>query len=232
MNGARYAIYYAPAVDSPWWRFGAGWLGWDERRGTGLPQPRLAGFSAADFHRLTTEPRRYGFHATLKAPFRLRAMVDEDILCRRVEALARYLRPAAIGPLQPVLLDNFVALVPRKRLPAVDALATRCAMELDDLRAPITPQELEHRQPERLAPRARGFLERYGYPWVLDLYRFHLTLSGPVDPVTADQLVHRAAEAVAPLNAALPPVLDRICVFREDHPGAPFARLHEQELAA
>lgn len=230
MSTARYAIYFAPAAGSPWWRFGAHWLGRDETRDAGLPQPLLPEFSAEDFHALTAQPRRYGFHATLKAPFRLRERVDEDIVCRRVEWMARYLRAVPLGRLVPVLLDDFVALVPQERQPAADALATRCVTELDDLRARLTPEEVARRRPDTLPERARGFLERFGYPWVLDLFRFHLTLSGRVDPVTADLLVGRALEAVAPLNARHPLVLDRLCVFREDHPGAPLVRVHEQEL--
>ncbi|HVE52299.1 MAG TPA: hypothetical protein VNB23_02820, partial [Ramlibacter sp.] len=69
MNGAaqpaRYAIYYAPAVGSPWWKFGAGWLGRDEQRDAPLPQPPLHGLQPDEFARVTAEPRRYGFHATL-----------------------------------------------------------------------------------------------------------------------------------------------------------------------
>lgn len=227
----RYAIYYAPAVDSPWWNFGAGWLGWDEQRGCPLRQPALPEFSAEDFHALTSEPRRYGFHATLKAPFRLRGKAIETVLCDRVQALARRLRAVPAGPLQPVLLEDFVALVPARRQPAIDSLAAMCVMELDDLRAPLAEAELARRRPEQLDDAGREMLQRYGYPYVLGLFRFHLTLSGRVDPVTADLLVHRASQAVAALNADAPLVLDRLCVFREDHPGAPFARIHEEPLA-
>ena len=130
-----------------------------------------------------------------------------------------------------MLLDDFVALVPTPRQPAVDALAARCVLDLDDLRAPLTEEEIARRRPERLDPVGRELLKAYGYPHVLGRFRFHLTLSGPVDPVTADLLVHRAAAAVDALNARVPPRLDRLCLFREDHPGAPFLRMHEQELA-
>lgn len=230
MSHARYAIYYAPAVDSPWWRFGAGWLGWDEQRGLALPQPTLPEFSDGDFHALTSEPRRYGFHATLKAPFRLRGRADETLLRDRVAALAARLQPVPIGPLQPAVLDDFVALVPTQRQPGTDSLAARCVMDLDDLRAPPTGEDLARRRPDLLDADAREMLHRYGYPWVLALYRFHLTLSGRVDPVTADLLAHRAADAVAPLNASAPLQLDRLCIFREDHPGAPFQRIHQELL--
>jgi putative phosphonate metabolism protein len=228
----RYAVYYAPAVDSPWWRFGAGWLGWDDARGQALAQPRLPEFSAEDFHALTGEPRRYGFHATLKAPFRLHPAVNEATLRDRLAMLAPRLRAVAIGPLVPVHMEGFVALAPRERQPAIDALATRCVLDLDDLRAPLTPEEVARREAAGLDARQRELLARYGYPHVLAYFRLHLTLSGTVDPVTADLLMHRAGEQVDPLNARHPLRLDRLCLFREDHPGAPFLRMHEQALAS
>lgn len=232
MSAARYALYYAPAVDSPWWRFGAGWLGWDELRGQALPQPGLPEFPPDEFHAFTAEPRRYGFHATLKAPFHLREGVDEALLRSRVTSLAGELRALPLGELQAGVLDGFVALQPQPRQPAVEALAAKCVLVLDDLRAPLTEAEILRRQPERLEPQARVLLQRFGYPWVLGLFRFHLTLSGRVDVVTADLLVERARRIVQALNAQHPPLLDRVCLFREDHPGAPFLRVHEEVLQA
>jgi putative phosphonate metabolism protein len=231
VTAPRYAIYYAPAVDSAWWRFGAGWLGWDAQRGAAVPQATPPEFSEAQFHALTTEPRRYGFHATLKAPFRLGPRVSERLLHERVQALARRLAPVSIGAVEPVMLADFVALVPVQRRPAVDSLAARCVMELDDLRAPLTEAELARRNPAQLDAAERDMLQRYGYPYVLGLFRLHFTLSGRVDPVTAGLLVHRARQLAAPLNETAPLQLDRLCIFRENHPGAPFLRIHEEVFA-
>jgi putative phosphonate metabolism protein len=230
VNAARYAIYFAPAVDSPWWRFGAAWLGRDDQGSLPLPQPALPEFDPEDFATLTAEPRRYGFHATLKAPFRLRERVGEDALQRRIATLARRLRAVPVGPLVPRLLQDFVALVPAQRQPAVEALAAVCVMDLDDLRAPLTTEELARRHPERLDDDGRDLLRRFGYPHVLHRFQFHMTLSGPVDAVTADLLCHRVAPRVATLNASAPLLLDRLCLFREEQPGAAFVRVHEEVL--
>lgn len=230
MKAPRYAIYYAPAADSPWWRFGASWLGWDELRGTPLPQPPLPEFSAEDFREITSAPRRYGFHATLKAPFRLRESVTEALLRDRLAALAAGLRAVPLGPLAPRLLEDFVALQPERPPLGLDSLAARCVLDLEDLRAPLRPEEMARRRPEQLDAVGRDLLQRFGYPHVLGRFRFHLTLSGPVDPVTADLLVARAARSVQDLNASGSPRLDRLCLFREDHPGAPFQRVHEELL--
>jgi putative phosphonate metabolism protein len=226
----RYAIYYAPARESPWWAFGASWLGRDEMRNVPLAQPALHGLDAASMTSITAEPRRYGFHATLKAPFRLNAGETGDGLLARLRLLAAGRRAVPLGQLVPVYMSGFVALVPAAN-GGPQALAAACVTELDDLRAPLTQAERERR---RMAPgdtRAAELFERYGYPHVLERFRFHMTLTGPVDTATAGQVVAQVARPVALLNAQEPAVLDRLCLFFESEPGAPFRRMADVELA-
>jgi len=226
----RYAIYYAPAPDTAWWRFGAHWLGRDERTGAALPQPAVPQWTAEELERITAEPRRYGFHATLKAPFRLRDSVTEDALLERVNGLARSLQPVALGTLVPVMMDGFVALVPASPNPALNALAEACVTELDDLRAPLLQAEMERRRIQQLDARGRELLERYGYPHVKERFRFHMTLSGPVDTAWAGRIVAQVARPVHQVNIEQPPVLDRVCVFVEPEPGAAFLRIADAPL--
>lgn len=230
MNEARYAVYHAPALGSPWWQFGTRWVGRDEHSGLHPAQPAWREWTPQAFQALTGEPRRYGFHATLKAPFHLVAGVDEEGLRRRVDQLASQLRAVPLGRLEPARVDDFIALVPTQPSPSLDACAARCVTELDDLRAPLTPADLARRRPERLPARPRELLDRWGYPWVLDQFRFHMTLSGAVDVATGDHLAGHARAAVERLNDEHPPVLDRLCVFREERPGAPFIRIHDSQL--
>src|SRR5687767_5886127 len=127
----RYAIYFAPARDTGWWRFGAHWLARDEWSGAALAagaRPRLA---EGQFDRITAQPRRYGFHATLKAPFRLSSAATEQALLERVGQLARGMKPVPLAQLVPVLMDGFVALVPATPNPSLNALAQACVSELD-----------------------------------------------------------------------------------------------------
>ncbi|HEY8357834.1 MAG TPA: DUF1045 domain-containing protein [Ramlibacter sp.] len=233
MTAPRYAIYHAPPIGSPWWRFGAGWLGRDEARDVPLTHPALAGVPPERLAALTAQPRRYGFHATLKAPFRLRKGISESMLLQRVAGLAGLLRAAPLGPLLPVWMEGFIALTPVPRQDAVDALAERCVRDLDDLRAPMTDAELARRHPHRLDPRGRELLAQYGYPHVLERFRFHMTLSDVVDAPTAGVLLLRAREAVDALQASTSglPRLDRLCVFCQHHAEAPFVRIHDEELA-
>jgi hypothetical protein len=211
MNGGRYAVYFAPPPDSAWAQFAECW------------------FADSDFAKQTVEPRRYGFHATLKAPFRLKEG-DSETLLRAVTALAGRLRRVPMGVLVPVYMDGFVALVPSVLNRALDAVAARCAIELDPLRAPLTPLEYARRQPEKLDARGRELLDQYGYPYVLERFRFHMSLTGPVEGALAGRVVAQLAASLARLNAQAPPVLDRLCVFHEPVAGAAFIRLRDVEL--
>ncbi len=228
----RYAIYYAPAPGTPWWSFGAHWLGRDESSGAVLPQSPPPTLAADLFERITAEPRRYGFHATLKAPFRLAADGDARVLVERVRTLAGRLESLPLGALVPVFMDGFVALVPPARNPALSDLAAACIKDLDDLRVPLGEADRARRRIDPSDARALDLLERYGYPHVLERFRFHMTLTGPIDTALAARVVSGIADTVAHLNAEAPLILDRLCVFFESGPGSPMRRIADVELRA
>ncbi|MDP2033982.1 MAG: DUF1045 domain-containing protein [Polaromonas sp.] len=229
---ARYAIYFSPAKHSAWWTWGAHWLGRDEHDNTALPQPELAGIGPEELQAITAEPRRYGFHATLKAPFHLSAGHQEADLVARLGRLAQTLAPVALGPLQLATLGNFVALVPRAPPAGLQALAATCVTGLDDLRAPLTEAELARRRSAGLDTRETELLALHGYPHVLERFRFHMTLTGPVDAATAQRVGQALAGEASRLNAQAPLLLDRLCLFVEQGPGAPFQRVIDLRLSA
>ena len=227
---ARYAVFFAPDRLSPWRAFGAHWLGRDEHDSALLAQPLLGSVSPEQFARLTQEPRRYGFHATLKAPFRLAHGVKESAVVAQLETLAHQFEPILLGPLRAATLGSFVALVPEKNPAGLQALAAECVTQLDALRAPLSDEELARRRAAPLDLREGELLARYGYPYVMERFRLHFTLTGPATP----ELTQRVTDAVAPqlarLNADAPLWLDRLCLFVERVPGAPFHRLIDLRL--
>lgn len=229
---ARYAIYFAPDRHSPWWSFGAHWLGRNEHDNTALPQPQLEEINAAELAGITAEPRRYGFHATLKAPFRLSAAHNEPDLVTRLGRLAQTLSPVALGPLRIATLGNFVALVPETSPAALQALAAACVSRLDDLRAPLEEAELIRRRAANLDAREAELLALYGYPYVMERFRLHLTLTGPVNDPLAQRVSRAASSVIAHLNKEAPLSLDRLCLFVERSPGAPFQRVIDVRLGA
>lgn len=230
--GPRYAVYFAPDKYSPWREFGARWLGRDEYDNSVLRQPVLDGMPPQVFSQITQEPRRYGFHATLKAPMRLAAGCDETSLMRRLNTLAATLKPVALGPLRVAALGDFVALVPAVEPVGLQALAAACVRELDDLRAPLLEADRARRRTDLLDARGIELLDLYGYPHVMERFRFHMTLTGTVDAATAQSVIQAVAPQVARLNASAPLSLDRLCLFIERGPGEPFLRLIDLKLHA
>ena len=227
----RYAVYFAPHRDCPWRAFGASWLGRDEIQDAPWPRPAEGG-GTADIAAWTAGPRRYGFHATLKAPFRLSHGHSADDLLARLRQLARQQRCVPLGRLEPVWMDGFVALVPAAAPPALQSLAAACVTELDELRAPATQAERERRSIPADDVRGRELLERYGYPHVLERFRFHMTLTGPVAAPVAQEIIARVTPAVDRLNEQAPLTLDRLCLFAQPSPHASFRRLADVELPA
>lgn len=219
----RYAVYFAPTRASAWWKFGAAWLGRDDAEAR--PDPVARGGP----QHLTAEPARYGFHATLKAPFRLAEGTTVEVLCERMQGLADTLPVLALGALAPRRLPGFVALVPIDSGPALAELAARCVVELDDLRAPLTNAEIQRRRPDLLDVRGRELLLRFGYPHVLERFQFHMSLARCSD-AEAPAVIEWAREAVAALNRDQPLALDRLCLFEEPRPGAPLQRIRDFPL--
>ena len=233
-SSPRYAVYFSPPHSSPWWALGSAWLGRDEVSGAALAPPAYAKTCPEDFSVITAEPRRYGFHATLKAPFRLATGVDEATLLARLKALAQTLRPVTLSPLGFASWDGFVALVPQFPAPLIPAellaLAAACVTELDDLRAPLKAAEVARRA-VGLEARALQLLTQFGYPHVLERFRLHFTLTGRIAAPTRQWVEARLAPELAGLNTHTPLRLDRLCLFAEYQPGAPLLRIADCPVA-
>ena len=222
----RYAIYYAPAPGA-FADFTAHWLGWDAASGRsvdhavveGLPQPVAA---------LTETPRKYGFHGTIKPPFHLAPGTDAAGLRAAVAALAGRLAPVTLPGLQLVDLHGFVALTPSGETRALAALAAEVVMTLDPFRAPPGPQEIARRNPDRLSARQRALLDAWGYPYVMDQFQFHLTLTGSLTPENSAATVQALRPHLEPLLPQ-PFVMADLVLFGQARDGM-FRILHRYAL--
>jgi putative phosphonate metabolism protein len=219
----RYAVYYAPRPGTFADR-AADWLGRDPETGNMRPQPDL-GLPAAE---ITGEPRRYGFHGTIKPPFRLAPGVMRDDLDAAMRSLASCLSPVALPGLRIANLDGFLALVPDGDGPDLQQLGAAVVRELDPLRAPATQAEIARRRPERLTPRQRSLLDQWGYPFVMEEFRFHLTLTDRLPASMADHAQAVLKEHFAPVLPR-PFTIDDLCLFGEPEDGA-FRLLHRYAL--
>jgi len=222
----RYAIYYAPLPASPLWQQGSRWLGRDALSGHFLPQPCFRGIEPDSLAELTRTPARYGFHATLAPPFRLKHhLAETDLLAALADFAARQ-QPLSLPPLALCQLDNFFCLRPGRHATAVQALASRCIREFDRFRAPLNPSELARRKAAQLSGQEKKNLELWGYPYVFEQYRFHFTLTGRMAEGKFKERVHNTlVETFGPLlGESL--VLDGLCLFVEPEWGQPLRCLH------
>lgn len=215
----RLALYWLPAPGSRLAAFGTAVLGYDSVSGTAVAHPDTLGGLGA----VTAGARVYGFHATLKAPLRLAAGSTEAGLVAAARDLAATHPPVAIGPLAVAALGPFLALVPEAPPPALGLLAAECVAALDRFRAPPTPGERAKRGPERLDPRGRALLDRWGYPHVFEAFRFHMTLTDALPEAVRDPWRRRLAEAYA-ASRPEPVVIDAVCLLTQDGSG-PFRLL-------
>jgi len=214
----RVALYYAPEPNDPLWQRGCAWLGRDPESGVPLPQPDISGIATH-----TADPRRYGFHATLKPPMHLTRTLDHFLA--DVELLAARTKVFVLPPLAVKLLGKFIALCPAAPSPELHNLADACVMELDAHRLP----EDEAARAKRAAGRTdsqRRNLERWGYPLVLEDWLFHMTLSNSIEhnPLTSE------AEQFFADVLPLPRNVESLSVFAEPDPGAPFQLLKRFKL--
>jgi len=167
--------------------FGARWLGWDVAKG-GPAQS----FDMPELHSITMTPRKYGFHGTLKPPFRLAEGQGVEGLQNALSQLACALAPARSGGLELTRLGGFLSLTPTGDTSDLARVATACVRDLDIFRAPATEAELERRRKAGLSASQDDLLMAWGYPYVMEEFRFHLTLSGRLPD---DQITHWAQAA-------------------------------------
>ena len=146
-----------------------------------LPFPDGVAQSVPDWRELTRDPRKYGFHATLKAPMALAIGKTEAGLLAACETFAG--TPRAIPVIRPVVdaISGFIAVVPAEPSAELERLAADCVREFDSFRAPLTPEDRARRNPSALTPRQCDYLDRWGYPYVMEEFRFHMTLTGRLD---------------------------------------------------
>lgn len=223
-SGPRYAIYFAPAPDTVLHGLAATWLGRDCVSGATLAQPKVPGMAANRIKEVTANPRRYGFHATLKPPFHLKPGTTVEDLLDASRTLARAHQPYEVKLVLRQFSD-FFALMQGQSRTETRALAAAAVSELDRFRALPNQSELQRRRESGLSGAQESLLQRWGYPYVMNEFRFHMTLSQRVTDTGEVEMIRAALrEHFAPALES-PQMIDAIAVFREDTPGASFTQV-------
>lgn len=216
MEFRRYAVYYTPPP-GPLQDFGARWLGWDPTAGRQVERPAIDDLPAP-LTEITATPHRYGLHATVKPPFRLAEGCDAGALDLELARLCARVAPVRLPALEIAPLGRFLALMPRGNRAQLKLLAARMVQSLDEFRAPPTEAELAHRRAAGLSAEQDELLQRWGFPYVMEEYRFHITLSGKLPRAQA----HRLREVLTPVLDPLLPrpfVIDGLSLMGEDGDG-------------
>ncbi len=225
----RYAIYHAAAPDTDLDRFGARLLGYDAFSGKDLPFPDGVLQMAPDWRELTRDPRKYGFHATLKAPLSLAPGKTETEFLAACEAFANTPRPAPV--IRPVVdsISGFIAVVPAEPSTELERLASDCTSEFDSFRARLTPEDRTRRNPSALTERQCGHLDRWGYPYVMEDFRFHMTLTGRLDAERREPVLRMLRNSFSAIGIKTL-AIDGIALFRQDDADSRFRIVRHWKL--
>jgi putative phosphonate metabolism protein len=224
VNVPRYAIYYVAAPGSDLDRFGAQLLGYDAFSGEDRPVPDDITQALPDWPELTRDPRKYGFHVTLKAPLSLRQGKTERELLAACASFAK--TPRRIPVIRPVVnsIGGFVAVVPAEPSAELEQLAAECVREFDSFRAPLAPEDRARRNPEALTRRQCEHLDRWGYPYVMQDFRFHMTLTGRLDVARRAPVLTMLRDRFSMLGLTRL-AIDAVAVFRQDAADSRFRTL-------
>jgi putative phosphonate metabolism protein len=217
----RYAIYHTAARSSELDRFGTHLLGYDAWTGEELPFPDGVAQTVPDWRDLTQDPRKYGFHATLKAPMALADDKTEAELLAACKSFAETPRPVPV--ITPIVnsISGFIAVVPAEPSAELERLAADCVSAFDSFRAPLALEDRARRNPSKLSLRQCEYLDRFGYPYVMEEFRFHMTLTGRLDRERREPVMTMLRERFAAIGVTRL-AIDAIALFRQDDAASRF----------
>jgi putative phosphonate metabolism protein len=208
---ARYAIYYVPSAEDELYRAASAWLGRDAYTDAPLVRPVVAGMESFDPVALTTDPRHYGWHATLKAPFELSSGQSAEALLAETEAYCRN-RSAFSATLEVAALGDFLAFTLATPSPEMRLLHDDCVRIFDRFRAPLSDFDLVRRRRSSMSAEQDARLIAFGYPWIFEDFRFHMTLTGRIrDEARRRQVLEALRRCLAAHEG--PRSIDGIAVF-------------------
>ena len=184
----RHAAYFAPAEHSPLAQLGAQWLGRCAQSRRAMRQPEFPTISPETLRACTAAAARYGWHATMKAPFALKLGVEMDAVPKAFSSLAQSKKALTLPPLTLRHMGDYLALVPDASFSALQELAFDCVRALHPLAAPLSDQQLVQRRLTPLTASQDAMLLQWGYPFVGDEFQWHMTLTGSLSGLTDGEL--------------------------------------------
>ena len=203
--------------------------GWDCRKGQYISSENAFSEPLADREYFTKKPRKYGLHATLKAPFRLQTTQNEPALRSAFHGFCNHQKPAASGNLTLSEQGGFISLRPQRQSAALFELGKNCLEAFDPFRAPLDQNDLNRRRNARLSPRQNDFLHQWGYPYVLQEFQFHITLSSRLSILQREKIIPALKNLLAH-ELDCPFIIAHLALMGEDRNGQ-FHILEEANLS-
>jgi hypothetical protein len=220
----RYAICFTPPPSDPLSLVAANWLGRNVYSGQMLDPPAVRGLGIHEIAFHTALPRRYGFHGALKAPFRLADPTSEPALLRDLMRYSGTFTPFEIPQLEVARLGNVFGLVPSYPSAPLNYLAAALVQEFDHFRAPLSEEEIDRCDPDELSAAQFSNLHRWGCAHVMEEFRFHMLLTGPVTQSDMPRMERVLRDFFEPVLTE-PVSVSNIALMMEEGTGGPF-RVH------
>ena len=217
---SRYAVYFSPPADSELSKFASSWLGWDAQSAKKISHPIFKDLTS-DISELTKKQSCYGFHGTLKPPFSLANTKNESELKAAILELSQSIKKFEISAVSLQLINGFAAVVAKYENNEIKNLAKRCVQELDSFRRPESLKVVQKRRSTGLSKNEEFNLQRWGYPYVMDNFQFHLTLTRKLNPEESKNVMEVLASELNEVLSIALPVRD-ICLFGESHTSGNF----------
>jgi len=224
----RFAIYFAPSATGNLWERAATWLGRDASTGD-LISGSVAGIERGRLLNLTQAANRYGFHATLKAPMALAEGRTEAELREALADFASRHEPFSLGRLRLAALQGFLALMIEDENEKLQDFSAHVVEHFEPFRAPMSARDRAARAGKGLSERQLELLDGYGYPYVFEQFRFHMTLTDRLAEDEAKEIATAASTWFGPLLED-EVRLDRLSLFHEPDAGKPFRRVADFKL--
>ncbi len=226
----RFALYYAPRPQTALAEAASTWLGRDhENRACSRKESKT--LEEKRFAKLTRTPLHYGFHGTLKPPFRLHDATSKKLLCEEIDRFCNQRSPFLLAGLEVGWLGSFLCLRPVKSSDQMNTLARDTVRRFDSFREVMSLVELEKRRTLGLTPQQDALLVQWGYPYVMDEFRFHLTLSSKIKDAKEGKLLEEEARRHFSPGLLLDIPIDGISLFVETD-GQPMTLLRFFPFAA
>lgn len=218
----RIALYWTPKHSTPLARAAADWL---------KEEVKIPCVTSEEAGRLVAAPNHYGFHATIKPPFKLRSRYVLEDVEREVALFVseKQNKPFLLPCLEVARIGTFFCLRPKGESGQLKDFSAATVKRFDCFRKPAEEDEITRRRATGLTVHQDKLLLEWGYPFVLDQFRFHLTLTGNVqNPDHFQPLKQELLKRFTP-SLQLPCSFDALSIFIQ-HGNQPFFEYSRWDL--